>query len=81
VIGTKAGGLPEVVRDGETGILCDVGDVAGMSDAAVEILRDEQRWHSMSTLAISDARERFSLNDIVGRYEAFYNEKLAPVAP
>jgi hypothetical protein len=33
----------------------------------------------MSSLAVSDARERFSLEDIVGRYEAFYDEKLAAV--
>ena len=31
VIGTNAGGMPEVVRDGETGVLCGVGDVEGMS--------------------------------------------------
>jgi N-acetyl-alpha-D-glucosaminyl L-malate synthase BshA len=75
VVGTKAGGLPEVVRHGETGVLCAVGDVAGMADAAVRILRDDARWREMSELAASDARERFSLEDVVGRYEAFYAEK------
>jgi L-malate glycosyltransferase len=75
VVGTRAGGLPEVVRHGETGVLCKVGDVDGMADAAVRILRDDARWQEMSELAASDARERFSLEDIVGRYEAFYAEK------
>jgi N-acetyl-alpha-D-glucosaminyl L-malate synthase BshA len=76
VIGTRAGGLPEVVRHGETGVLCEVGDTDGMADAAVRILRDDLRWQEMSTLAAADARERFSLPDIVGRYEAFYDETL-----
>ena len=80
VVGTDAGGLPEVVRHGETGVLCKVGDVAGMADAAVRILRDEARWREMSVLATADARERFSIDDIVTRYEAFYLEKLGPVA-
>ncbi len=80
VIGTAAGGLPEVVRDGETGVLCEVGDVAGMADAAVRILRDRERWRAMSELAAADARERFSRDDIVGRYEAFYAEKLGAPA-
>jgi L-malate glycosyltransferase len=80
VIGTDAGGLPEVVRHGETGVLCKVGDIAGMAAAAVRILSDDARWREMSTLAAADARERFSLDDIVGRYEAFYNEKLGTVA-
>jgi L-malate glycosyltransferase len=80
VIGTEAGGLPEVVRHGETGVLCQVGDIDGMAEAAVRILRDHARWREMSALAAADARERFSLEDIVGRYQAFYAEKLGTVA-
>jgi L-malate glycosyltransferase len=76
VIGTRTGGIPEVVRDGETGVLCDVGDVEGMSDAAIKLLADRGRWHAMSTLAAADARERFSLDAIVAEYEAFYKYTL-----
>jgi N-acetyl-alpha-D-glucosaminyl L-malate synthase BshA len=77
VIGTDAGGLPEVVRHGETGILCPPGDVERMSEAAVEILSDRDRWRAMSTRGASDARERFSLDEIVAEYEAFYEYALA----
>lgn len=77
VIGTNVGGLPEVVRNGETGYLCPVGDVDAMSRAALEILRDENRWQSMSTLGAADARQRFSLDAIVGEYEAFYEYTLS----
>jgi len=76
VVGSAAGGLPEVVRDGETGVLCGIGDIDGMSAAALDILRDEERWQSMSGLAANDARERFSLDAIVGQYEAFYEYAL-----
>jgi glycosyltransferase involved in cell wall biosynthesis len=77
VIGTKAGGLPEVIRDGETGILCEVGDVAGMAGAALAILEDPNRWSAMSRLAASDARERFSRDAIVARYETLYRRSLS----
>ena len=80
VIGTDAGGLPEVVRHGETGVLCQVGDVDGMAREAVRILTDDARWRAMSTLAAADARERFSIEDVVGRYEAFYAETLGTLA-
>ncbi len=51
---SRAGGLPEVVRDGETGALCAVGDVDAMAAAAIADPRaTTQRWHSMS-----DARGR-----------------------
>jgi N-acetyl-alpha-D-glucosaminyl L-malate synthase BshA len=76
VIGSNAGGLPEVVRDGETGILCAVGDVEGMAAAAIQLLRDTDRWTSMSELAAADARERFALDDVVAEYEAFYEYAL-----
>ena len=72
VIGTQAGGLPEVVRDGETGALCAVGDIDGMACSAIDILRDRDRWQAMSSLAARDARERFSIDDVVEQYESFY---------
>jgi N-acetyl-alpha-D-glucosaminyl L-malate synthase BshA len=77
VIGSDTGGLPEVVRQNETGVLRPVGDVEGMSEAAVAILSDPDRWQAMGTLAASDARERFSLDAIVGEYETFYEYALA----
>ena len=77
VIGTDAGGLPEVVRQGETGVLCPPGDVEQMAEAAVEILSNRDRWREMSTRGASDARERFSLDEIVAEYEAFYEYALS----
>ena len=78
VIGTNAGGLPEVVRDGETGILCAVGDVPGMAAAALGILQDRKRWSEMSKLAAADARARFSRDAIVTKYELLYRKSLLP---
>lgn len=72
VVASHTGGLPEVVTDGDTGVLCPVGDVAGMADAALAILGDGDRWRSMSERAASDARERFAQNDIVAAYESYY---------
>lgn len=77
VIGTRAGGLPEVVRDGETGFLCEVGDIDAMSEAALSILRDAGKWQAMSDLGASDARARFSLDEIVSKYERLYATSLA----
>lgn len=77
VVGSKVGGIPEVVRDGETGVLCPPGEVDAMAEGAVEILRDGARWESMSRLAAIDARQRFGLEEIVGQYEAFYDDARA----
>jgi N-acetyl-alpha-D-glucosaminyl L-malate synthase BshA len=77
VVGTAAGGMPEVVRNGETGVLCEPGDVDGMSSAALEILSDSDRWSAMSRLGAADARARFSLSEIVTQYEHLYTTSLA----
>ena len=76
VVASDVGGLPEVVRDGETGALRAVGDVDAMSAAALEILRDRDRWRAMSDAAAADARVRFSRDAIVSRYESFYQQSL-----
>ena len=76
VIGANAGGLPEVVRHGETGFLCQPGDVTGMAHAAASLLADPARWHAASLLAASDARARFSQDAVVAQYEAFYERAL-----
>jgi L-malate glycosyltransferase len=76
VVGSNAGGLPEVVRDGETGTLCAVGDIPGMAAASLEILRDKKRWQEMSNLAGTDARVRFARDEIVTQYESLYRQTL-----
>ena len=76
VIGARAGGLPEVVLHGQTGFLCESGDVGGMARAGIAILGDEPGWRAMSGRAAADARERFALDAVVGQYESFYERAL-----
>ena len=76
VIASRAGGLLEVIRDGETGVMCPVGDVEAMARAAIEILDDPERWRSMSRAAATDARTRFALDEVVEQYETLYRDAL-----
>ncbi|MES2180369.1 MAG: N-acetyl-alpha-D-glucosaminyl L-malate synthase BshA [Gemmatimonadota bacterium] len=77
VIGANTGGLPEVVRHGETGMLCAAGDVDGMARAATALLRDETAWLEMSQRAAADARARFGQEQVVEQYESFYARALS----
>jgi N-acetyl-alpha-D-glucosaminyl L-malate synthase BshA len=80
VVGSNAGGLPEVVLEGVTGMLRPVGDLDGMVKASIEILGDRERWHAMSEAAAADARARFSRDEIVSKYEALYVDAIASAA-
>ncbi|MCI0574647.1 MAG: glycosyltransferase family 4 protein [Chloroflexi bacterium] len=42
VVATQAGSLPELVADGETGLLAPAGDAAALSQAILRLLRDEE---------------------------------------
>jgi N-acetyl-alpha-D-glucosaminyl L-malate synthase BshA len=75
VVASRAGGLPEVVDDGVSGILEPVGSVEAMGRRAVELLRDPRRYAAMREAAIGKARE-FSADRIVPMYEHLYEEVL-----
>ncbi|HWJ22367.1 MAG TPA: N-acetyl-alpha-D-glucosaminyl L-malate synthase BshA [Gemmatimonadaceae bacterium] len=72
VVASRVGGIPEVVQDGVTGVLCGIGDVDGMARASIELLSDRSRWDTMSAAAAADARARFALKDILAQYEQLY---------
>lgn len=72
VISTRAGGLPEVVTDGENGFLLPVGDVEGMAEAAMRLLTDPARRRAMGAAGRRRAVECFGQDVVVGRYRAIY---------
>jgi N-acetyl-alpha-D-glucosaminyl L-malate synthase BshA len=76
VIATDVGGLPEVVRHGETGYLFPVGEIADMAACAVALLTDPARHELFKARARKRAQESFNADDIIPQYEAFYEELL-----
>lgn len=73
VISSNIGGLPEVNVHGETGFLCELGDVECMGKHALEILKNEKLHKKMSANARKHA-ETFEMEKIIGLYEKFYIE-------
>lgn len=71
VISSNIGGLPEVNIHGETGYLCDLGDIDCMAEHSVKILTDEKLHEEMSVNARNRA-EKFEMGKIVTVYEEYY---------
>lgn len=76
VVASHVGGLPEVIREGETGFLLPVGDVAGMAAAVLRLLADEALQARMRAAARQSAVGRFAREPRIREYEACYRRIL-----
>jgi len=72
VISSNAGGLPELNKDGETGFICEVGDIACMTERAKLLLTNETLHQQMAKAARKRAVEQFNVDRIVPLYEDYY---------
>lgn len=75
VVSTNVGGLPEVNRDGVSGLLSPLGDAQRMADNAYAILHDPSVHQRFREGALATARE-FDLRKVLPRYEALYEQVL-----
>jgi N-acetyl-alpha-D-glucosaminyl L-malate synthase BshA len=77
VIGTNAGGMPEVVEHSVDGYLVEPGDVQSAARCAIEILCRADRGREMGKTARVNAKKKFCANDIIPVYEAYYKHILS----
>lgn len=78
VISTNAGGLPEIMIQGVTGYMGNVGDIQTMSRQAIDILENDDRLQQFK-VAASQQAEAFDIKNIVPLYEKLYEEVLSQV--
>jgi len=76
VLGYRAGGLPEVVEDGETGFLREVGDVEGLAQEGADLVLDPPRYARFAEASRRRAVARFAAEAMVARYLAVYEDVL-----
>jgi glycosyltransferase involved in cell wall biosynthesis len=72
VIATTTGGLPEVVRNGETGLLVPPGDEIALAEAIVALLRDPERADAMGQAGRIRASALFSEELMMQHLRAAY---------
>lgn len=65
VVGTRAGGIPEAVVDGVTGLLVRPGDAAALADAIVALLRDPERRRQFGEAGQARVAETFGVDRLV----------------
>jgi alpha-maltose-1-phosphate synthase len=74
VIASRVGGIPEIVREGESGYLVEPGDVEGLRVRLRDLLDGGAQWRSMSERALESARTQFTWARVAERCLAAYEE-------
>ena len=72
VIATRVGGLPEVIDDGDTGILFDSGQIQEAVEKGSELFQDDQFYARIRENGLEKAGTKFDMNTIVSQYEELY---------
>lgn len=76
VIATRIGGIPDVVTDGESGFLSEIGDTEKMSSDVLRLLRNEDVLRKFGERGRELAVSRYGTEKIIPQYIAFYEKIL-----
>ncbi len=77
VIATRIGGIPEVVTDGETGFLSNIGDTEKMATDALKFVNDDDLRRKFGERGRELAISRYSSEKIIPQYISFYEKVLS----
>lgn len=80
IVATTAGGIPEVVQDGETGLLVPPQNGRALAEAILTLLKDADRRRQLATAGLARVQQKFSVDRMVDDTLAEY-EKLVAKAP
>jgi glycosyltransferase involved in cell wall biosynthesis len=78
VVATAHGGLPEMLRDGETGVLVEPGDPRALASALRALADDRERARAIGDTAAADVAARFSSERMLAAVQAHYDALLRP---
>lgn len=73
-VATRAGGLVDLIQDGATGLLVDIGDDAALAAAIVRLLAETETRRAMGERSRALAQSRFRAAGVAGRYRQLYYE-------
>ncbi|MBD3226423.1 MAG: N-acetyl-alpha-D-glucosaminyl L-malate synthase BshA, partial [Caldithrix sp.] len=75
-ITSNAGGLTEVNIDGETGFVCEVGDIEAYAASVLKLINDTDLRQKFSQNALKISQQKFNADRIVQQYIDYYNKIL-----
>jgi glycosyltransferase involved in cell wall biosynthesis len=72
-VASRTGGIEDIIKDGENGILTDVGDSKAIAEAVIKLMSDEKLRDRMGQSGRATVLARFTLDrmaaDIIKMYK------------
>jgi len=81
IVSTAVGGIPELVDDGETGLLVPPRDPAALGEALLALLDDAVRHKAMGERAVAHVRGHFRIEQMARDLELLYERVVAEPGP
>lgn len=73
-IGTNVGGIPEVIEDGVSGYICELGNIDLIVEKTADLLTDREKYNRFSKASLEAVQKQFHSSKIVNQYEDIYEE-------
>ncbi|HET6279098.1 MAG TPA: glycosyltransferase family 4 protein, partial [Candidatus Polarisedimenticolia bacterium] len=77
IVASRVGGIPEIVRDGETGCLVPPGDADALAEECLRLLHHPDLAARMGDAGRTRLEEQFGIDRLVGETATLYRELLA----
>jgi glycogen synthase len=76
VVGARAGGVPDVISDGQDGLLVRFGDVPALAEAVGGLLRDRERARRLGAAGRAKVLRELTWDQVYARARAVYDEAI-----
>ena len=72
VVATRVGGVPELIEDGENGVLCNKRDAGDITQKVLSLLTDQDRQKQLSARGRMAVETKFSFDNRLRSIEGYY---------
>ena len=77
IVATQVGSVPEIVINGETGLLVQPGEVDSLTEALKVLIGDKVERQRLGTNGFDLVSTRYSFDQTIARYMALYDSALS----
>ena len=77
IVATRVGAMPEVIRDGRSGILVPPGSAASLAEALSVLIADQSKRKAMGAEACKIVEEGYSFHRMLQAYDSVYQSVLS----